>query len=912
MSTRRLPPLESGATASLPVRFARLTWLELRRLLRGWRWRGLAVLVIPATALLSRGEMFGYAASVFYPGGELGALVSAGVFALAGVVFGVDAWGGADRHRAARLLESKLVHPAEVLLSRIAAAFVGLTALALLSALWPVIGAWRADYPVLWGPPFIFVACILAPLILAGTAGGFLARVLSSGDTGGMGIGMLFAAPAVWFRLFVADPLDVFQRVSLQLGSLVPTDQLVRDFVLTFGWGIALAGLTILCVPRRRPSTALASGKLDRLSRIAWTKGRVQTIVGRIRQVPAGSLVAAVILIAVGAPAMVALSEERPFPSARIDWTRMVEPPGLTRGLLPPASIESRSVRISAEANGGVTMELGLRSSTNGNQNSFALTFGPALVPSEFTSDRRKLEWLQNSTSPESQLYLLTIDPPLTPDATTTISVTLDVAEHAMRRWRRGYADNYRSFAEVPSWWGESAVIDFVDNRAVVIRQRARLVAELPRLDGLTWINRGVSAVREADRDMLVSRLPTVPSSLQAATLHRQEDTTGSLSLSWLAFPERRRLLQNFPTIYRNPLARIERAFGPQDTPLVFYEVPTQASDDLMAMPSPVLDRLTYALPRYRDWDFPSDAEFDSAFIRWNRGLISEIVLRSWDEFEDRQLLADSLIEYLDEYALLRGQSRDVQRSARLDSILVPWGIARDRMTPMSTSTSEDDFRGQRRRWREYVAKQDFYPFDLRESETPGYLGPATIARPPSLPEVPQKRHLAFHHMLRGLLGEEAYVAMLQDVYGKPHGGRLTIAGFQAAAERAHGSPLGSFFDQWLTVGVLPKLRVLEVQCTLIENPETRTVEYRTRILVANRGTGTVAVPWLLQTETDPVSGTVLLGEGETSEFNVVTIARPTDFSLDPFGWILQLPEFDPMAKRPIHPRVFIKAIAEA
>jgi hypothetical protein len=870
------------------------------------------VLVVAVTALLSRGEMFGYAASVFYPGGALGALVAAGVFSLAGVVFGVDAWGGADRHRAARLLESKLAHPAEVVLSRVVAVCIGLTVLALLSALWPVIGAWRADFPVLWGPPFVFVGTVLAPLILAGTAGGFLARVLSGGDTGGIAVGMLFAAPAVWFRLVVADPLDVFQRVSLQLGSLVPTDQLVRDFALTFGWGVAMCGLVILCVPRRRPATALATGRLDKLSRIAWSKGRVQSILGRVRQVPAGSLVASILLLAIGVPAMVALSQERPFPTQSIDWTRMVEPEGSTAGVVPAMKIDSRVITIPENPKDQVTIQLELTPSVVESQSVFALTFGSALEPKNFQIDKGKVEWLRDNTSPRSQIALLRLDPPLQAGSRAVLTVTLEVADHAERRWRRGYADNYRSFAEIPDWWGESDRVDFVDNRIESYRQRAQLEVKLPRLRALTWINRGAIATPDGDHDLLTSRLPTTPGALQAATLHRQEDTTGSLQLAWLAFPERAKLLRNLPTIYRNPLARIERTFGPQATPLVFYEVPTQSSDDLMAMPSPVLDRLTYALPRYRDWDFPSDAEFDDAFVPWNRGLITEIVTSSWEAFADADLLGNSLIDYLDKYALLNGKSRDIQRSARLDTVLVPWGIARDRMIPMDNIQQENEFGGQGRRWREYIAKQDFYPFDLRESEVPGYLGPATVDRPVSLPDVPAKRHLAFHHMLRGIMGEDAYVAMLQDVYGKPHEGRLTVAKFQAAAERAHGKPLGQFFDQWLNIGIVPKLRVIEVQCTLIENPQTRTIEYRTRILVSNRGTGSVEVPWLLQTETDPVSGTVVLGEGESSEFNVVTIARPTDFSLDPYGWILQLPEFDPVSKKPIHPRVFIKAIAEA
>ena len=133
----------------------------------------------------------------------------------------------------------------------------------------------------------------------------------------------------------------------------------------------------------------------------------------------------------------------------------------------------------------------------------------------------------------------------------------------------------------------------------------------------------------------------------------------------------------------------------------------------------------------------------------------------------------------------------------------------------------------------------------------------------------------------------------------------------RVSAEREAGRDLGWFFRDWAEVGAVPKLRIIEVRAVLAENPRTRVIEYRTTAKVANRGTGKVEVPWLLQTEGDPVEGSTSLGPGTEEELTIVTLARPTDFAIDPWGSIVSVAEFNPETKQPIHPRVFIKAIAE-
>jgi len=273
--------------------------------------------------------------------------------------------------------------------------------------------------------------------------------------------------------------------------------------------------------------------------------------------------------------------------------------------------------------------------------------------------------------------------------------------------------------------------------------------------------------------------------------------------------------------------------------------------------------------------------------------------------------MRDAMIHYLDQYGLLHGQTRDILRVSRVDSVLIPWGVAKDRL-PMEAPVNPQPQKGNPWGGGFFAPPQAQFPFDLREAEATLFEGSATADRPLTLPAISMKRRIAFIHMLRGTLGEEAFVAFVRDVYGARHEGVLTLEKMLASAEHASGKQLRPFFQQWLIDGAVPRLIIYEVQSVLAENPRTRVLEYRTRVLVANNGTGTVDVPWILQTETDPVEGTATLGPGQKLELNIVSLGRPTDFALDPFGWIVSVPEFDATTKRPVHPRVFIKTIAEA
>jgi aminopeptidase N len=62
-------------------------------------------------------------------------------------------------------------------------------------------------------------------------------------------------------------------------------------------------------------------------------------------------------------------------------------------------------------------------------------------------------------------------------------------------------------------------------------------------------------------------------------------------------------------------------------------------------------------------------------------------------------------------------------------------------------------------------------------------------------------------HMLRGMIGDDAFWAGIRDYYRAHLNGQATTADFRGAMERASGRDLRGFFDQWLTRGGLVRVR---------------------------------------------------------------------------------------------------------
>jgi aminopeptidase N len=137
-------------------------------------------------------------------------------------------------------------------------------------------------------------------------------------------------------------------------------------------------------------------------------------------------------------------------------------------------------------------------------------------------------------------------------------------------------------------------------------------------------------------------------------------------------------------------------------------------------------------------------------------------------------------------------------------------------------------------------------------------------------------------HMLRGVIGDEAFWSGIRSYYQAHMNGHATTADFRGAMEQASGRELRQFFDQWLTRGGLVRLsgdwqhdvRTGVVTIRLSQADPSRTFAMPIQVAVYQAGN---SVPTISAIEVS----------GATQEFRLASPARPERVVLDPNHLVL-------------------------
>jgi aminopeptidase N len=142
-------------------------------------------------------------------------------------------------------------------------------------------------------------------------------------------------------------------------------------------------------------------------------------------------------------------------------------------------------------------------------------------------------------------------------------------------------------------------------------------------------------------------------------------------------------------------------------------------------------------------------------------------------------------------------------------------------------------------------------------------------------------------HMLRGILGDEAFWAGIRAYYREHKDGSATTADFRGAMERASGRDLGGFFDQWLTRGGLVRLSgdwryradtgTLVLRLTQRDSARIFSMPLQVGVYGAGSATSTVT--------------TLRLSEA-SQEFQIAAGQRPDRVVLDPNHFVLMESDF--------------------
>lgn len=137
-------------------------------------------------------------------------------------------------------------------------------------------------------------------------------------------------------------------------------------------------------------------------------------------------------------------------------------------------------------------------------------------------------------------------------------------------------------------------------------------------------------------------------------------------------------------------------------------------------------------------------------------------------------------------------------------------------------------------------------------------------------------------HMLRGMIGDEAFWTGIRSYYRAHQNGHATTADLRGEMERASGKDLRGFFDQWLTRGGLVRLDgdwdyrpdSKSIAIRLTQRDRARLFAMPLQVGIYTAGSST------------PVVTTVQLS-GASHEFQIAAGQRPDRVVLDPSHFVL-------------------------
>ncbi|MCC7392572.1 hypothetical protein IT571_09485 [Candidatus Sumerlaeota bacterium] len=863
-----------------------LIWLNLKRLMRGWRWRAFLLISAAGAYWFARFKGFGEGASVWFPGGIHGIEGFSVFFAVAAVILGGDCIGQWDRHRARQGFETRLASPFRFALASVLSVTLASLIPSLIACYWAIVGAWRADFYVLWLPNLLYMMTTALPILFCGAAAGLLGRTIFKADLAATAVGILLTVPALVFRLISAPAHEPFQLASASFGVLIPAATLIREALVTGLQGCLWIALTLLLLPSPRKETGGRQRGFLRMElpvvRSLASRFRVQ-----LRQWSRSVLLAAMVLAAIGGVAAVQLVRQFPRIAVAIDWGRFPSVEGVSRtGILRELAIVRRKIALPENAASPMMITMDF-AAPGGEAATGLVSFGNTLSLESIESEGAiRVSEIGPPLGNGSPLHLLKFDPPLKGHAAARATFKLTPSTRGRRLWEQAYDTRFHRFSGLGEWFGVSARADFNNATLSTITNESPFEIIAPGAGELQWRAGAAEVSNLGDgRVRIYQPLADNPSRLIAANMMEIPSAdSDSLPVTFVLQPQRARLGAQLHRIYSTPFKRLHRLFGDPPEKLFLYEVPENDPADPMAIPSSKLELLEALLPAFDDEFRPTRDHFYFSFTPNHLGLVSEIFVKSFSRIDDADLMASALILYLNDSGL-EGGAAQYHRALleQSDAVLIPWSMARQGRTP----------------------------FDVARASAADWTGAVigTDALQRRRP-VPKKRLIAFHHLLRGQLGDDAYVRAIRNLTQKHRGEVLTVDLYRRVLEEEYGDSLKWLFDEWLIEGVLPRYEISDAQALLIENRDTRALEYTTQLTIHNRGTGRLEVPWILMTEEEPVRGKAWLGAGESRELLIKSLDRPIAFEIDSNGTI---PQITPTGSGDgtDHARVFFKTVRE-
>lgn len=891
-------PAEAAAGEARGLRlggFGRLLWLELKRLARGWRWRGLLILAALG-AFWWRREGFGVGRAAFFPLGERGLIGFSALFGVAAIALGSDSLSQVARARAQRLFDTRPLGDFRLALARSIAAFA-LMEVAMAATLGEILFLrFLMNLPCAAPPLWAALLFWWTPLTLLGVALGVAARAWLRNDAAGLsaaGVILAFFTVAGWR---VLSPVSFFLEFAPEIGLALPVRALALDGLRALLLSLALLALGAVgqrrWTPRSpwRPEPPYTRRPFPVLRRLFFP-------LRQWRMADPFSRFAALALIPLALwMARPWVAEWRYLNDRRARWNHQAPPlpPDLAAQTLPAWKIAALEMDVEARPGAPARFAISAENLSTSTLTYGAFALSPAWGAPETRRENGEISARPLRSAPVPGVWILPFDPPLGPGEKRRIEFMAPSRRGARRHFEWAWHSRFADWGRLGAWWPRACGFDMINHRILIPARPAQLRMRLAAPRDRTPVLPGAEArwnEQEGGRWEIESRVPLNRAALILAPYSAAERDFNGLRVKFLVFPDHLDLAEFLLDLYEPRFQRLRRALGAPPLAFEFHETAAAPPEaDSLALPSEELDALAKFLVDYRKRKQDDlYRQFNQFFPRLQLAALSTWADASLGGADEPYLLRVTLVRYLHETALGYGLEPDsswLRNRPRAVTAFDPWRLPR-RDAPRPFDFREADMQRLRLPWDDSAA--------LAETES----------------DLWTRRALAFHHLLRYLVGEEAYPKLVSEIFAWPGERAFTQRDLLALAQNHTSAPLEAITRQWLGSAQPPAFEALEARVFLDREPGTRALLYTTEVKITNSGKGTWPVTATLFLDQDQVDRQVTLPSGETLDLTFQTRTRPQVFSLDAQAWIPQIPVFTSDKTKRDRRVLFLKSITD-
>lgn len=168
-------------------------------------------------------------------------------------------------------------------------------------------------------------------------------------------------------------------------------------------------------------------------------------------------------------------------------------------------------------------------------------------------------------------------------------------------------------------------------------------------------------------------------------------------------------------------------------------------------------------------------------------------------------------------------------------------------------------------------------------------------------PDFNYQKTSAIWTMLRFIMGDEKFIEFIQAYLNDFREKLIDEKSFIQLAEKVSGEKLDWFLQQWFYSDKIPEFEIKKAVAQMFDDKKTIGIDYKITVIVKNKSQAKTILPVYIETEGDQITQKLLFEPEEEKVINLDVPDRPLFVTIDPDGYIVQIPKWDPETHTRMH-----------